>query len=534
MRKVAFTIILLATLVYPVFAQFSDPFSVDARVLGDEVVLDVSIPAKHYLYADHFKVADSLGNPQDALVIPEAGSIEDPETGKPKPVYDQSFHAVYAWHPADGGGGALHIKYQGCNDETCFLPQNKTIVLNPSEVATEPTASIEPETEQDWQLALRQFTVKGSAVGYLGASKFIAFLNQAETGISPKDPGAFHLFLADPVAFVREKGLIATILFILIGGLALNLTPCVLPMMPVNLAIIGAGAQAGTKGRGFALGAVYGLGIALVYGLLGVIVVLTGSAFGTIQANPWFNMIIALIFVVLALAMFDVIHIDFSRFQSKLGGGEKKAGSFLLAISMGSVAALLAGACVAPVVIAVLLLATNIYEANSAAGLLLPFVLGVGMALPWPFAGAGLAFLPKPGKWMQYIKYGFGVGIIFFALYYGHLSYQAFHSVDIADMHEEGHLVIDGSTNEGFAKALRDAKAQGKPVFIDFWASSCKNCKAMDRTTFKDEMVRSRLKDYVFIKYVANELEGSPSTKAVMDYFDVQGLPTFVVLNDSE
>jgi thiol:disulfide interchange protein len=339
------------------------------------------------------------------------------------------------------------------------------------------------------------------------------------------------LFLTDPVAFVRESGLLIAILFILLGGLALNLTPCVLPMIPINLAIIGAGAQAGSKRRGFALGATYGLGIALIYGVLGVIVVLTGSQFGTIQANPWFNLVIAAIFLVLALAMFDVIHIDLSRFQGKFGGGPQKQGSFLVALSMGSVAALLAGACVAPVVIAVLLLATNIYEANSAAGLLLPFVLGIGMALPWPFAGAGLSFMPKPGKWMEYIKYGFGIGIIFFALYYGHLSYRAFRPANITSQGEiEGHLLVDGATNEGFAEALQLAKRQGTPVFIDFWASWCKNCKAMDKTTFKDEAVKARLEGYTFIKYIAEE-PTAPETKAVMDYFGAQGLPTFVVLD---
>ena len=197
---------------------------------------------------------------------------------------------------------------------------------------------------------------------------------------------------------------------------------------------------------------------------------------------------------------------------------------------MGSVAALLAGACVAPVVIAVLLLATNIYEANSAAGLTLPFILGLGMALPWPFAGAGLAFLPKPGKWMEYVKYGFGIGIIFFALYYGNLSYRAFRPADVTSEGEvEGHIVIDGASNAGLAEAFRVAKAEGKPVFIDFWASWCKNCKAMDKTTFKDEVVKERLDDYVFIKYIAED-PLDEQTKAVMDHFSVQGLPTFVVL----
>lgn len=256
--------------------------------------------------------------------------------------------------------------------------------------------------------------------------------------------------------------------------------------------------------------------------MLGVIVVLTGSQFGTIQANPWFNLAIALIFVVLALAMFDVFHIDFSRFQSKLGNGPQKQGSFLVAIVMGAVAALLAGACVAPVVIAVLLLATNVYEAHNAAGLALPFVLGIGMALPWPFAGAGLSFLPKPGKWMEYIKYGFGIGIIFFALYYGNLSWRAFNPPEVVGG-------IDGRTNEGFAETLAEARQSGTSVVLDFTASWCKNCAVMEKTTFKDEMVKAALEEYRFIKYVAEDLENE-NTKAVMQHFNAQGLPTLIIL----
>ena len=76
----------------------------------------------------------------------------------------------------------------------------------------------------------------------------------------------------------------------------------------------------------------------------------------------------------------------------------------------------------APVVISVLLLATNLYFKGQIAGLLLPFLLGVGMALPWPFAGAGLAFLPKPGVWMNRVKHVFGALILVFAAIYGHLA----------------------------------------------------------------------------------------------------------------
>jgi thiol:disulfide interchange protein len=525
MKKIFPMIAVWMLCVLSVFAQFGDPFEVDAMLDGDRVRLEVNIPARHYLYADYLKVTDALGNRQEPIDLPEPVSTIDPNTGKPKPVFDQPFKAAFSWTPENGGAAAFHVQYWGCNDEVCFIPQTKVIELESAETPDGLQAAKTDEPAA-WKAEFENFQVMETDAGYMKAAPFLRFLDRAEAGGANGDVSGVRLFLTDPVAFVRESGLLLTILFILIGGLALNLTPCVLPMIPINLAIIGAGAQAGSKRRGFALGAAYGLGIALVYGLLGAIIVLTGSRFGTIQANPWFNLVISIIFVILALAMFDVFHIDLTRFQSKMGGGQQKQGSFLLAITMGSIAALLAGACVAPVVIAVLLLATSV----GPAGLILPFVLGFGMALPWPFAGAGLSFLPKPGKWMEYVKYGFGVGIIFFALYYGHLSYRAFAPADITEHGEmEGHLVIDGSSNNGLADALRQAHSEGKPVFIDFWASWCKNCKAMDKTTFKDEVVKARLKDYTFIKYIAED-PVNPETKAVMDHFGVQGLPTFIVL----
>src|SRR5262245_28843972 len=112
------------------------------------------------------------------------------------------------------------------------------------------------------------------------------------------------------------RGPLAILLIVFLGGLALNLTPCVLPMIPINLAIIGAGTKAGSRGRGFLLGGVYGAAMALVYGVLGLVVILTAGTFGTLNSSPWFNLGVAALFVVLGLAMFDILVIDFSRFSN--------------------------------------------------------------------------------------------------------------------------------------------------------------------------------------------------------------------------
>ena len=266
--------------------------------------------------------------------------------------------------------------------------------------------------------------------------------------------------------------------------------------------------------------------MAIVYGSLGLVVVLTGSRFGSLNASPWFNFGIAAVFVVLALAMFDKLSIDFSRFQKAGGGARSSGGAFLGAGIMGSVSALLAGACVAPVVISVLLLAATFYQHGNWLGLSLPFVLGLGMALPWPFAAAGLSFLPKPGAWMTRVKHGFGVLILGFALWYGWLG------CGLSGLGRSGPLLVAAKSNglQDLRAALDRSRATGRPVVVDFWAGWCKNCEAMEHSTFRDAAVRRRLgKDYLFVKVEAEKLNDA-ALKPVLDQLGVMGLPTYVVL----
>ena len=521
----------------PCWAQGKSPFAVRASLSTEGARTNLSvtfiIPQNCHLYADRMSVTALDGAVILATTVPAAKIVRDTFSDSDARIYDRDVTFAYSVQSAPGNVVDVDVEYQGCNETLCFLPQKErhraarvgaSPRATPEQETNAPTVSV-PPSPASWQATVKaHFVVSGRTSGYVESVPFTAFLEQAQTGSRPQSDS-----LADTL---RTRGMWVALLVILVFGLALNLTPCVLPMIPVNIAIIGAGVHAGSRRRGFALGSAYGLGIAIVYGILGLLVILSGARFGALNSSPWFNAAIAGVFLVMSLGMFDLIPIDFSRFQTSVGTGTQRKGSYVASFLLGGIAALLAGACVAPVVISVLLLSTGMYASGHPSGLLLPFVLGLGMALPWPFAGAGLSFLPKPGRWMERVKVAFGIVILLAAAWYGYLAFSLFR-----DRTESGRQAViaaeERAAKEGWHTSLPDAieqaQRESRPVFIDFWASWCKNCLRMDGTTFRDPEVRRQLDRFVKVKYRAEDL-GEPQTKAALDAFDVVGLPTYVVL----
>ncbi len=438
--------------------------------------------------------------------------------------------AEFTWAAAPGQ--TFTLGYQGCDASMCHMPQELTLSITadgkvvegtlPAPVAAAQESAVasvpEPVAAPSESVSVEpQSNVERSKAGFIPPEEFVAFLR----GEQPEETEVS--FLDDPQAWVAANGVWLLILVVFVGGLLLNLTPCVLPMIPINLAIIGAGAAGGSRLRGALRGGAYGLGIALAYGILALIPALTGTAFGAIQSAWWFNAAIAIVFILLALALFDVFMIDFTRFA---GPGSGKKGT-IAAFVAGAVSAVLAGACVAPVLLAVLLLTADGVATGAWWMLCLPFVLGLGMAAPWPIAGAGLSFLPKPGAWMTWVKKIFGVVVLLFAAYYGWVAYRFFAPAE-APANEAGIVNLDGADLPAIEAAVAEARAQGKPVFIDFWGTACKACDEMERDTFPDPAVQAELKRFAFLK-VRMDLSDS-AIRPTQERFGIKGLPTYVVI----
>ena len=446
-------------------------------------------------------------------------SLGEPLTKPERPSKDCDGRVIYeglaefAWHARPGQ--VFTLEYQGCDAAQCYMPQSLTFTVTAEGTVVE---GAEPQTPAGNPAAepppppVPAVRIQRSASGFLAPKDFLAFLRGAPVETSANaEAGSF---LEDPRGWVQAHGLWLLVAMVFLGGLALNLTPCVLPMMPINLAIIGAGAVGGSRLRGATRGGAYGLGIALAYGALALIPVLTGAAFGAIQSAWWFNAAIAGVFVVLALALFDVIMIDFTRFSGTGSGRQGAAAAFFA----GAVSAVLAGACVAPVLIAVLLLTADYVAAGAYWALCLPFVLGVGMAAPWPIAGAGLSFLPKPGAWMLWVKKAFGVVVLLFALHYGWTAVRAL-------LPSEG---LDGADLPAVEAAIAAAQAKGNPVLLDFWGPACKACDEMEAKTFPDPAVQQELKRFTLLK-VRMDL-ADRAIRPAQARFGIRGLPTYLIL----
>lgn len=356
----------------------------DSQILvspGKENNLDIRLKLAdgYHAYLERFKVV--VREPQEIKVTrfevsPVVKFMDTVSKSMKDGVKDQALLQAHIMVPADFGSGVtpllLELTYQACREEHCLFP--KTISVR------------------------TQLNTSGS----VGASR------SAE---KKKDDLSF--------ASKVKEGLFGALLLAFLFGLGTALTPCIYPMIPITLAVLGTRKAEQSHFRKFLLALSYVFGIAITYSVLGVIAASTGGAFGRALGNIYFVSVIAGVFALMGLSMYGLIEIQMPQsIQTRLGFGRGNAG-FFGAFTAGLAAGVVASPCVGPVLISIL---TYIAQTqNLVLGFTFLFVFAFGMGLPFLVLGTFtqlISKIPKAGSWMEFIKFIFGTLMIGMGFYY--------------------------------------------------------------------------------------------------------------------
>ncbi len=192
---------------------------------------------------------------------------------------------------------------------------------------------------------------------------------------------------------LENNGLFLGLLFVFIGGLALNLTPCVYPLIPITIGYFG-GQSEGKTTRLFGMGLLFVVGMAVTYSVIGVVTALSGAVFGSLLQNPIVIIIIALIFLILSLSMFGLYEFQLPNSWVAKAGGAKGGfyGAFFMGLTMGIVAA----PCIGPFVLGLVTYVAA--KADPYLGFLMFFVLALGLGFPYLLLAI---FSGKIKKWLD-------------------------------------------------------------------------------------------------------------------------------------
>lgn len=202
-----------------------------------------------------------------------------------------------------------------------------------------------------------------------------------------------------------------------LGGVAASFTPCVYPLIPVLVGVIGAEA-AERRVKGFWLSLIFVLGMAVTYSLLGVIAALTGQIFGQLTSHPAAHFLVGVLCLFFGLSMLGLFEI---RLPGRWGRARlvKKEMELFEVFLMGAGSSLVAAPCTVPVLGVLLTFVAQSRNVIFGFSLLFVFALGLGFLLVIVGSFTGLvASLPRSGPWLLRIKQGFGLVLVGSAVYF--------------------------------------------------------------------------------------------------------------------
>jgi thiol:disulfide interchange protein DsbD len=392
--------------------------------------------------------------------------------------------------------------------------------------------------------------------------------------------------IAGKVSRALDRGSVLAFLLVFLGGVLTSLTPCVYPMIPITIAVIG-GQASGTKLKGFILSLFYVLGIATTFSLLGVIAARSGALFGSFGQHPVTLSVIALIFFLMGLSMLGVFTLQMpSSLATKLQGRKRRG--FLGAYITGLVGGLVVSPCISPLLVVILTWVATSGSVLMGVGLLFSFALGLGILfiVIGTFSGI-LKNLPKSGGWMEVIERGFGVVLVGLALFFirtllpgsvymglWSLFFVLFGTfigafsplgpgdggwkkigkgLGVMAVMAGAFLLFFALAGHFFAGAIQpgverveeaslpwvmddeqgfeQAGLLGKPALMDFYADWCAECREMDKKTFQDTNVLQVLERFVLIRLDMTDVN-SPRVQKWKDAYNLIGMPTVIVFQE--
>jgi thiol:disulfide interchange protein DsbD len=464
--------------------------------------------------------------------------------------------------------GALKLNWQGCQDfgeKVCFLPTTDGV---PFSLKVVPAKEDEHPARTAGQV---QPAGPAKTEGPSSPPEKPAALQASASG-----SGSYQQRFSDAAKNNVPLALALAFLF----GILSSLTPCVYPVIPITVAYIGSRSEGKGKGHGFLLSLAFVLGLAAVYATLGAVSAKAGAAFGSLTQTPWVGVPIALLFLVLALSMFNLFEFKtpafitnrIERTKQNTGGG-----GFVGAFFIGALSGLVASPCIGPLILAILVVVAATGSVVLGFFYLFAFALGMGVLFMviGTFSGV-LASLPKSGGWMDGVRVFFGALILAAAFYFGGLYMPRplfWTAAGLALGFISGYLLFGAqkhffsiplriagialcaaalvgimpllppAVNEMAAQsstgtvawhtdldgAFATARAKDEPVLLDFRANWCVACVELEKKTWPEPDVQKILRDVIPVRM--DMTDNTPHNRALQKRFGVVGLPTVILLS---
>lgn len=450
------------------------------------------------------------------------------------------------------------VRFQACDNQVCLAPSSVEFTVAITVTGASPVAGTSPAPPAANEAVVSPAPPASNATG-------------TTVSAPPATGGAASSRARGQLEQALEKGGLGWWLALFLGGLLLNLTPCVFPMLGVTVSIFGARAKEPLP-KVFSTAVLYVLGICVTYTALGVVAALTGGLFGSALQSVWVNVVLGGLMLVLSLSMFGLYEMQPPHWvMDKLGGAQATsfAGAFLSGLGVGVIAA----PCVGPFVVAVLAIVAQKHSVLF--GVQTMFTLSLGLGFPYLFLATFsnlLQALPRSGDWMVWVKHGFGVIMSSIGLYYLFIGFAPDqapwvlpvalavgglwlgfldHSAGKAGAFKRFTQVVGAlalfagvalGTQMGIAlsrtltwqpysaEAVAASVAAGRPVMMDFAADWCVPCHELELNTFTDPAVVSFAKRFDRYHVDLTDYE-SVTSEAARRQYGITGVPTVVFLD---